>query len=146
MLGAASTPFKRAGASLDNVPFTARLRSFQHQGDASVPAPHELVSALVATTLGDPRRPGDEAQRRIATTALLAIARGARTPTLSPAIAVMLDAQLIRIADRLGRPRGSDAGVDWARGMAALIKDREALDKVIADPARLPVVPPGMPI
>jgi hypothetical protein len=27
-----------------------------------------------------------------------------------------------------------------------LLKDREALDKAIADPARLPRVPPGMPI
>jgi hypothetical protein len=27
-----------------------------------------------------------------------------------------------------------------------LLKDREALDKVLADPARLPRVPPGMPI
>jgi hypothetical protein len=27
-----------------------------------------------------------------------------------------------------------------------LLKDREALDKAIADPSRLPRVPPGMPI
>ena len=118
----------------------------QHHADGSVPAPHGLVGDLVAVTLGDPRRTGDEAQRRISTTVLLAIARAARNPALSPAIAVMLDAQLRGIADRLGRPRGSGAGADWARGMAALIKDRESLDKVIADPARLPVIPPGMPI
>ena len=118
----------------------------QHQTDVSVPAPHQLVGSLVAATLGDPRRTGDGAQRRIATTVLLAIARAARAPALSPAIAVMLDAQLRGIADGLGRPRGRGAAADWARGMAALIRDREALDRVIADPARLPVVPPGMPI
>lgn len=118
----------------------------QHHSDVSVPAPHEIVTALVAATLNDPRRPGGEAERRIATTALLAIARAARASTLSPAIAVMFNAQLRGIADRLGRPRGRGAAADWARGMAALIKDREALDKLIADPGRLPLVPPGMPI
>ncbi len=118
----------------------------QHQGDGSIPAPHELVGALVASTLGDPRRAGDEGQRRVATTALLAIARAARDTALSPSIAVMLDAQLRGIADRLGRSRGRGAGSDWAHGLARLIKNREALDKLIADPARLPVVPPGMPI
>jgi hypothetical protein len=35
---------------------------------------------------------------------------------------------------------------DWSRGLGALLNDREALDKAIADPARLPRVPPGMPI
>jgi hypothetical protein len=48
------------------------------------------------------------------------------------------------LADQLNRERGSQQ--DWGRGFAALLKDREALDKAIADPARLPRVPPGMPI
>ena len=42
--------------------------------------------------------------------------------------------------------RGGERSSDWARGLAALLQDREALDKAIADPARLPRVPPGMPI
>lgn len=126
----------------------ARLNRLElhHQADPSVPTPHELVQLTVARTVGDLRRPGDELQRRIATTTLLAIARAARRASLSPSIAVMLDAQLTGIARQLERSPGRGAAADWARGMAALLSDREALDKAIADPARLPVVPPGMPI
>jgi hypothetical protein len=44
----------------------------------------------------------------------------------------------------LQRSRGSQQ--DWARGLAALLKDRQALDKALEDPSRMPRVPPGMPI
>ena len=45
---------------------------------------------------------------------------------------------------RRGKLRGVDS--DWSRGIGELLGDREALDKAVADPARLPKVPPGMPI
>jgi hypothetical protein len=52
-----------------------------------------------------------------------------------------------RLADGLARFKARDSAVvDWSRGLAALLRDREALDKAIADPKRLPRVPPGMPI
>ena len=54
--------------------------------------------------------------------------------------------RLERLAEQLQRQRGPAAQQDWARGLAALLKDREALDKAVADPARLPRVPRGMPI
>jgi hypothetical protein len=57
-----------------------------------------------------------------------------------------LAGRLDRLADELGRQRGPAAQQDWAHGLAALLKDREALEKAIADPTRLPQVPPGMPI
>jgi predicted transcriptional regulator len=59
---------------------------------------------------------------------------------------MQLAGRLDRLADKLQRERGAAAEQDWARGMAALLKDRQTLDKAIADPARLPRVPPGMPI
>jgi hypothetical protein len=63
---------------------------------------------------------------------------------LSPTVAMQLSGRLDRLADQLLRERSAQQ--DWARGLAALLKDREALDKALADPARLPRVPPGMPI
>jgi hypothetical protein len=55
-----------------------------------------------------------------------------------------LAGRLDRLVDELARQRG--AAADWARGLAALLKDREAPDKAIADPSRLLRVPPGMAI
>jgi predicted transcriptional regulator len=57
-----------------------------------------------------------------------------------------LAGRLDRLADQLVRQRGPAAEQDWAHGLAALLKDRQALDKALADPARFPRVPPGMPI
>ena len=60
--------------------------------------------------------------------------------------ALELFGRLDRLADQLNRQRGEAAELDWAHGLAALLKDRQALDRVLADPARYPRVPPGMPI
>ena len=115
----------------------------QHAGDASIPAPAQVVDLLIGRTLGFG---GDAVGRRIATTAVLALARVQRDPALSPTIALELSGRLHRLADELERHRGSPEQLDWTRGLGRLLKDREALDKAIADPARLPTVPPGMPI
>jgi hypothetical protein len=115
----------------------------QHSADASVPSPSDVVERLSAQTFGATDR---EVGRRIATTTALALARVQRSTALSPTIALALSSQLERLAERLRRQRGTDVRSDWSRGLAALLSDREALDKAIADPARLPRVPPGMPI
>jgi len=119
-----------------------RLES-QHAADQSVPSPSQLFDLLLARTLP---QSGSEVGRRIATTSILALARVQHDTTLSPTISMELAGRLDRLADELARQRGPAAQQDWARGLAALLKDREALDKAIADPARLPRVPPGMPI
>lgn len=113
----------------------------QHTVDASVPSPAQLFDLLIDRTVGPS---GSEVGRRIATTTVLALARVQRDATLSPAVALQLSGRLTRLADQLDRGRGPQQ--DWARGLAALLEDREALDKAIADPVRLPRVPPGMPI
>jgi hypothetical protein len=113
----------------------------QHAADASVPAPAQLFDLLLGRTVG---QSGSDAGRRIATTSVLALARVQHDPKLSPTIALQLSGRLSRLADELERERSPQQ--DWAKGLAALLKDREALDKAIADPARLPRVPPGMPI
>ena len=115
----------------------------QHGNDPAVPSPAQLVERLIVYTFHATDR---EVGRRIATTTALALARTQRSASLSPTLALALSSQLERLADRLERARGSDGQADWSRGLGALLKDREALDKALADPARLPRVPPGMPI
>jgi len=113
----------------------------QHATDASVPAPAQLFDLLLDRGLA---QSGSDVGRRIATTTVLALARVQRDPKLSPTIAMQLGGRLQRLVDQLERQRGPQQ--DWASGLAALLKDREALDKALADPARSPRVPPGMPI
>jgi hypothetical protein len=111
--------------------------------DSSVPAPSQLFDLLLDRTLS---QAGTEVGRRIATMSVLALARVQHNATLSPTISMQLAGRLDRLADQLARQRGPVAEQDWARGLAALLKDRQSLDKALADPARLPRVPPGMPI
>jgi len=119
-----------------------RLES-QHAGDAGVPAPSQLFDLLVGRTLS---QTATEVGRRIATMTVLALARVQHDASLSPTVSMELAGRLDRIADQLARQRGQAAEQDWAHGLAALLKDRQSLDKALADPARYPRVPPGMPI
>jgi hypothetical protein len=115
----------------------------QHAADSGVPAPAQVFDLLLDRTLG---AAGSEVGRRIATTSILALARVQRSAQLSPTIQLQLAGRIDRLADRLVRMRGDAHEQDWSRGLASLLRDREALDKVLADPGRLPQVPPGMPI
>jgi hypothetical protein len=115
----------------------------QHAADPTVPSPGQLFDLLIARTF---TATDAEVGRRIATTTGLALARAQRSAALSPTVALQLSSLLERLGDRLGRARGRDAEADWSRGLGALLKDREALDKALADPGKLPKVPPGMPI
>jgi hypothetical protein len=131
--------------TLDALLAPARLNRLegQHSADGSVPAPSQLFDLLLARSLS---QSGTDVGRRIATMSILALARVQRDAALSPTVSVQLGGRLDRLADELGRQRGPAAQQDWAHGLAALLKDREALDKALADPARIPRVPPGMPI
>jgi len=115
----------------------------QHAGDATVPAPAQLFDLLLDRTLA---QSASEVGRRIATVTIFSLARLQHDAALSPTVSMELAGRLDRLADQLDRDRGQAAEQDWARGIAALLKDKQALDKVLADPARLPQVPPGMPI
>lgn len=115
----------------------------QHSSDRTVPSPSQVVERLLASTFYGTE---GEVGRRIATTTALALARTQRSSSLSPAIALTLASQIQRLSERLRRDRSRDVKGDWSRGLGALLNDREALDRAVADPARLPRVPPGMPI
>jgi hypothetical protein len=115
----------------------------QHAADSSVPAAGQVFDLLLDRSLSSA---GNEVGRRIATTAVLALARVQRNSQLSPTVQLQLAGRMDRLADRLARLGGDAQQQDWAHGLSALLKDREALDKAVADPNRLPQVPPGMPI
>lgn len=134
-----------AAQTLDALLAPARLNRLeaQHAVDASVPAPGQVVNLLLTTTLA---QGGSAIGRRIATTTILALARVQREPVLSPTIALQLSGRLARLAEQLSRRKAPADEQDWSRGLAALLRDREGLDRAVVDPARLPRVPPGMPI
>src|SRR5690348_31857 len=107
----------------------------QHAGDPTVPAPSQLFEQLLGRILS---QTSSEVGRRTATMAILGLARVQHDASLSPTISMELSGRLDRLADQLNRQRGEAAELDWAHGLAALLKDRQALDKVLADPARYP--------
>ncbi len=115
----------------------------QHAGDPGIPSPSQLFEQLLGRILS---QTSSEVGRRIATMAVLGLARVQHDALLSPTLSMELSGRLDRLADQLGRQHGDAAEQDWAHGLAALLKDRQALDKMLADPAHYPRVPPGMPI
>ena len=120
----------------------------QERIDPAMIGADEMVERLIATTFSSERKNDRRAavQRRTATTTAMALARVQRDPALSPTLALQLDGRLRRLANQLAKRSGEDGERDWARGLARLLADREALDKVLADPNRAPKIPPGMPI
>ncbi|HEV8407651.1 MAG TPA: zinc-dependent metalloprotease [Sphingomicrobium sp.] len=134
-----------AEQTLEALLATQRLNRLegQHSGDPGIPAPSQLFDQLIERTMS---QTSNEVGRRIATMGILGLARVQHDASLSPTIAMELAGRLDRLADQLQRQRGDAAAHDWAHGLAALLKDRQALDKALADPARYPRVPPGMPI
>ena len=139
-----------AAVTLTDLLAPARLNrlELQNQADPASPGAQELIDRLIAQTFDfaglDPSAAA--VQRRIATTTALALARVQRDPALSPTLALGLSERLNRLALALARVTGSPVQADWSRGLARLLGDREALGLALADPRRLPRIPPGMPI
>ena len=131
--------------SLDALLAPERLNRLedQHASDASIPAPSQLFDLLLDRSLA---QTSTEVGRRIATMTIFALARVQHDASLSPTISMSLAGRLDRLADQLARARGQAAEQDWAHGISVLLKDHQSLDKALADPARYPRVPPGMPI
>jgi hypothetical protein len=117
----------------------------QSRTGTGAPSPSDVVDRVIATTFN--ATAGDAAvQRRVATLAAMTLARVQRDSALSPTLALILDDQLHQLAERLKRDKGRGAQAEWSRGLSRLLTDKEALTKALAEPARAPRVPPGMPI
>lgn len=138
-----------AVVSLSGLLAPDRLNRLEAQSQISpdIPTAHEVIDAVIDRTFGFRGRAADAGvRRRIATTAALALARLQRNADLSPTIALALSEHLATLGRTLERTSSGGVHGDWANGLARLLQDREALDAAIADEARLPRVPPGMPI
>ncbi|HEY5713198.1 MAG TPA: zinc-dependent metalloprotease [Allosphingosinicella sp.] len=118
----------------------------QSQADRAQLTPETLTDLLISRAL-DRAGGGDSAlERRIATTIILALARVQRDPALSPTVSLALSERLRRLSAQLVAWPGAGTTGDWAKGLGRLLGDREALAAALADPRRLPRIPPGMPI
>jgi hypothetical protein len=119
----------------------------QNQADPASPSAHEAIDKLIDRAFAFPRgEAGAAVQRRIATTVVLSLARTQRDATLSPTITLALSERLNRLGTSLSKTGGSGVQADWSRGLGRLLLDRDALTAALADPRRLPKIPPGMPI
>jgi hypothetical protein len=125
------------------VPDRLNRLEVQHGADQGVPSPAQIFDRLIDRVMMPTRDSAAAAvQARVATTTVLALARLQRDASLSPAIALALSERLQRLGTQLTRGRGAD----WSRGLGRLLLDREALQAALADPRRVPQIPPGMPI
>jgi hypothetical protein len=115
----------------------------QNQADPASPSASETIDRLIARVFAFAGLDASAAvvQRRIATTAALALARLQRDAALSPTLSLALSERLGRLGAQLAR-----APDDWSRGLGRLLGDREALTAALADQRRMPRIPPGMPI
>jgi hypothetical protein len=119
----------------------------QEQLGGNALGPDEVIDRLIATATKGSSNTGLVAvQRRAATTTVLSLARVQRDPNLSPTLALALDERLRRLSAQLAKGSGDGDNGDWSRGLARLLADRDALDKVLTDQRRAPAIPPGMPI
>jgi hypothetical protein len=120
----------------------------QNQADPASPGAAEAIDRLIAQVTGFGGLPAAQAgvQRRIATTAILAVARTQRDPNLSPTLSLALSERLTRLGRQFAAVPGAGVQADWSRGLGRLLGDRDALDKAAADTRRVPRIPPGMPI
>jgi len=139
-----------ASVTLGNLLVPERLNrlELQHQADASQMTPQDVIDRLIARAF---RFQGLNAalatvQRRVATTATLAIARLQRDPALSSTVALALSERLTRLSRELGGANGGGLQSDWSRGLGRLLGDNGALTAALAEPRRTPQIPPGMPI
>ena len=86
-------------------------------------------------------------QRRVQTRLVLDLARTARDKAASPATVAIIDARLRALAHSLRASPGGDPAARAHRAwLAHLLTDGKAMDAVLAEPDRIPAVPPGMPI
>ncbi|KTF68258.1 zinc-dependent metalloprotease [Sphingomonas sp. HT-1] len=133
-----------AQVPLDSLLAPARLaRLFeQHRRDPAMPGVELLLDRLQAATVTARR---DAVGRRIAYRAVLTIARAARDPAISPDVAALLEDRLRTIAAVLPATGDGQDGA-WARHLAGLLRDKEALQRELDKRQAVPAVPPGMPI
>ncbi len=120
----------------------------QHQADARQLTPQALIDRLLVQVLDTRGLDAAQAvvQRRVATTTILELARVQRHAALSSTVALALSDRLDRLGRQFAAASGSGLQAEWSRGLGRLLGDSDALTAALADRARAPQIPPGMPI
>lgn len=120
----------------------------QHRRDPHMPGVDQLLTALIASAFApatDPRRAA--IAREVQADLVISLATAAREPRLSASSAASLQACLNALRHRFTRPVRADALEHAHRQrLAALLGDRHELDRALKSRAKLPSIPPGMPI
>lgn len=102
-----------------------------------------LLDRLTTTAID---RHATAVERQIAYRAAVTMAKTRMDAKTSPNVALILDGRLRSLADRFAVAKGDSEEALWSRGLAALLRDKEALKAAIADKANEARIPPGMPI
>jgi hypothetical protein len=128
-----------ARLTLDALLAPARLTRLmrQHARDPGFPGLDEMLDRLIAATVDAAR---DDVGRRIAWRTIVSLAQTRRAAG-DPDVAAALDDRLVALADRLAAIKAP-----WARSLSRTLKDRDALDALLAAQKDKPAIPPGMPI
>ena len=135
-----------AVAVLDNLLSPERLNRLDIQQADGMAAPdvERVLDRLIGHANNSARK--GALGRRIATTIALSMAKASRESALSQSIGMQMDGRIATWAAELSRSRAKGADGDWARGLGALLSDRQALDVAISNKSLLPDLPPGSPI
>lgn len=112
----------------------------QHIADPSLPGLDDLLTRLLAATVGVEQ---DAVSRRIAYRTLMTLARTAQDPATSADVAAFISDRLQRVADGFAAATGDDDDAAWKRSMAHVLTDKTLLDAQLAH--LTPLIPPGMP-
>jgi len=138
-----------AGVTLDPLLAPERLARLveQHRHDPGQPGVGEVVDTLLLTVFTPASGRSAEVARRVRWRAVLNLAAAARDVRRSPQAAAEIDLKLADLATRLKATPGTDPS-DRALNLrlAALLRDDDALSRVLADARLKPETPPGMPI
>lgn len=138
-----------AGVTLDTLLSSERLSRLvdQQRRDPAQLGVGELTDTILATVFAPASGRQAEIARRVRWRAVLELAAAAREVKRSPQAASVIDLKLGELATRLKAAPGADAS-DRALNLriAALLRDDDALTRVLGDPKLKPETPPGMPI
>lgn len=135
-----------AVAVLNNLLAPERLNRLDIQQASGVGGPD--VDRVLSRLIGHANvsANGGAIGRRIATTIAMSLAKAAREGSLSRSIALQVEGRMAAWSRELSGSRARGAQGDWARGLGALLADREGLGEALENTAVLPEIPPGSPI
>ncbi|HEY3813121.1 MAG TPA: zinc-dependent metalloprotease [Caulobacteraceae bacterium] len=121
----------------------------QHRRDPAQPGVGEVVDKLTATVFQTPAAEDrlSPVRRRIETRTLVSLIEAERAPSTSREVAGEIDQKIADLVARSRTDKTLDAEERAHRAyLGRLLTDHNELERVLAQPAHTPTIPPGMPI